>query len=77
MTTLTITQNDTKKDIFARIDETGPSDVVVEAVASETKPEDGDGFWWKKVNMMEFSGIWADGKTETTITIHDNLKVTF
>lgn len=77
MTTLTVTPEDTKKDIYAKIDETGDSDVVTEAVASETKPEDGDGYWWKKVNMMQFSGIWADGKTEATITIDDNLQVTF
>ena len=76
MTTITITPNDTiNKSVFAKIDETGDNDVVVEAIASETKPEDGDGFWWKKVNDLQFGGIWANGRTEATITIDDDIRI--
>jgi hypothetical protein len=62
-----------EKDLYLKIDETGDHDVVVDAVAASSAPEDGEGFWWKKTNAfaLRLAGIWADGATEATLVIDE------
>ena len=74
MTRIKITPTDLKggRNIWVKFDETGPTDLVVAAQISASKPADEEKSFWKKLNILELSGIWRDGAPSRILVINDD-----